>query len=155
LRQVGRRGVSRRACRRSQQWRRFEEHSVRLESSGRFGTPIRRPRLLRAADRLANSDTAISTIADSAGYRALDAFGRPFKGAYGQTPADYRAKGSHAAFKVANRDPDTAGFSVITVMLPPVRCAAIAHAGSYMQTDKAMGRFFTELASKKVAMQDQ
>src|ERR1700730_8350159 len=55
---------------------------------------IRRLRLLRAADRLANSATAIGDIAERAGYGSSDAFGRAFKEAYGQTPANYRATGS-------------------------------------------------------------
>jgi AraC family transcriptional regulator len=55
-------------------------------------------RLLRAADRLANSDLSTRTIAERAGYSGADSFGRAFREAYGKTPADYRATGSHAAF---------------------------------------------------------
>jgi AraC family transcriptional regulator len=120
-----------------------------------IGATIRRLRLLRAADRLANSDAAISTVANRAAYGSVDAFGRAFKETYGQTPADYRANGSHSAFKAANRKREAAGFAVITLTLPPVRCAAVAHAGAYMQIDRAMGRLFTELASQRVATSDQ
>jgi AraC family transcriptional regulator len=116
---------------------------------------IRRLRLLRAADRLANSDAPIKAIGEHAGYSAVDAFGRAFKEAYGQTPADYRANGSHAAFRIANRERDAHGFPVTTAALPPVRCAAVAHAGAYMQIDKAMGRLFTELASQNLIKPDQ
>jgi AraC family transcriptional regulator len=116
---------------------------------------IRRLRLLRAADRLANSDAPIRSIGEHAGYSAVDAFGRAFKEAYGQTPADYRANGSHSAFKAANRERDAHGFPVTTVTLPPLRCAAVAHAGAYMQIDKAMGRLFTALASQNLMTPDQ
>ena len=40
---------------------------------------VRRLRLLRAADRLANSSESIEIIAERAGYGALDAFARTFK----------------------------------------------------------------------------
>jgi AraC family transcriptional regulator len=116
---------------------------------------IRRLRLLRAADRLANSDTPIKSIGEHAGYSAVDAFARAFKEAYGQTPADYRANGSHSAFKAANRERDAGGFPVTTVTLPPLRCAAVAHAGAYMQIDKAMGRLFTVLGSQNLIKPDQ
>jgi AraC family transcriptional regulator len=116
---------------------------------------IRRLRLLRAADRLANSGDAIRAVAERAGYSSVDAFGRAFKEAYGHTPADYRANGSHSAFKAATRESDAAGFPVTTLTLPPVRCAAIGHAGAYMQIDKAIGRLFSELAFRNIMMPDQ
>jgi AraC family transcriptional regulator len=62
---------------------------------------IRRLRLSRAAERLANSDMALDVIAERAGYGSANAFGRAFKEAYGKSPTDYRATGSHAAFKAA------------------------------------------------------
>jgi AraC family transcriptional regulator len=108
---------------------------------------VRRLRLLRAADRLANSDEAIKTVAERAGYSAVDAFGRAFKEAYEKTPAEYRSSGSHSAFKAATREQDAKGFPVAIVTLPPMRCAAAAHIGPYMQIDKAMARLFSELAA--------
>jgi AraC family transcriptional regulator len=116
---------------------------------------IRRLRLLRAADRLANSDIPIKAIAERAGYSTADAFGRAFKETYVKTPADYRATGSHAAFKAATRVRDADGFPVVLQTLTPVRCASVAHSGSYMQIDRAMGRLFAELAAGKLMAQNQ
>lgn len=116
---------------------------------------IRRLRLSRAADRLANSDMAFDAIAGRAGYGSTDAFGRAFKEAYGKSPAAYRATGSHAAFKAALQAEDGAGFPVAVETLAAVRCASIAHAGAYMQIDHAMGRLFTVLATQEIAAPDQ
>jgi AraC family transcriptional regulator len=116
---------------------------------------LRRLRLLRAADRLANSATAIGDIAERAGYGSSDAFGRAFKEAYGQTPANYRATGRHAAFEAAIRKEDANGFPIATETMSPVRCASVAHSGSYLQIDRAMTRLFSELGARIVMKSDQ
>ena len=144
-------GLAEIACLSPYHWHRIYT-AMRAET---ISATIRRLRLLRAADRLANSDAPIKAIGEHAGYSAVDAFGRAFKEGYGQTPADYRANGSHAAFRTANRERDAHGFPVTTAVLPPVRCAAVAHAGAYMQIDKAMGRLFTALASQNLIKPDQ
>ena len=110
---------------------------------------IRRLRLARAADRLANSDAPISAIAARAGYGAADAFAHAFKDAYGKAPAAYRATGSHAVFKAAVQGEDSASFPVTIEMRAAVRCASVPHTGSYMQIDGAMGRLFAALAAQK------
>ena len=110
---------------------------------------IRRLRLQRAADRLANSDLEIGVIAARAGYSSTDTFGRAFKDAFGVSPAAYRERGSHAAFKAANAASDASGFPVMMETLPEQRCAGIDHTGSYMEIDHAMGRLFTELAARQ------
>src|ERR1700731_1591314 len=111
---------------------------------------IRRLRLLRAADRLANSDLPLGTIAERAGYSGADSFARTFREAYGQTPADYRATGSHAASKAATEAEDHQGFPIAPETLPATRCASVAHRGPYLQIDEAMGRLFTALAAQKL-----
>jgi AraC family transcriptional regulator len=111
---------------------------------------IRRLRLGRAADRLANSAQPIADIAAGAGYASPDSFGRAFAQAYGMPPAAYRAEGSHAAFKAANRKEDADGFPVSLEVLEPVRCAAITHRGSYMQIDRAMGQLFGALTAQQI-----
>lgn len=116
---------------------------------------VRRLRLSRAAERLANSQMALDMIAERAGYGSADAFGRTFKEAYGKSPADYRTTGSHAAFKAALRAEDGACFPVSIETLAPIRCASIAHIGSYMQIDHAMGRLFTALATQDIMAPDQ
>lgn len=116
---------------------------------------IRRLRLSRAAERLANTDIALDVIAGRAGYGSADAFGRAFKEAYRKSPADYRATGSHAAFKAALRAEDGAGFPISIETLAPIRCASVAHSGTYMQIDHAMGSLFTALAAQGIVATDR
>jgi AraC family transcriptional regulator len=109
---------------------------------------VKRLRLHRAADRLANSDLSIREVGKRAGYGSVESFSRAFKEAYGRSPLDYRANGSHAAFKAANAARDAAGFAVSIVDLPAMRCAGISHKGSYMEIDRAIGRLFEGLAAR-------
>lgn len=139
------------ACLSSYHWHRIYA-AMRGET---VSATIRRLRLLHAADRLANSDMPIRTIAGRAGYSTADSFARAFKDAYGKAPADYRARGSHAAFKAAAQAQDAEGFPVVIESLAAVRCASAAHTGSYMQIDRAMGRLFSELAARRIMAPDQ
>lgn len=126
-------------------------HWSRIYSAMRGETivaTIRRLRLQRAADRLANSDLDIGAVAARAGYGSTDTFGRAFRGAFGESPAAYREKGSHAGFKAANAASDASGFPVVVERLPERRCAGIDHLGSYMEIDHAMGKLFTELVAR-------
>jgi AraC family transcriptional regulator len=115
---------------------------------------IRRLRLARAADRLANSDMALDDISSRAGYGSSDTFGRAFKESYGKSPSDYRVSGSHKTFRAALIAADGAGFPVSVERLPPLRCASIAHTGPYMQIDHAMGRLFTALGGQGLLAAD-
>jgi AraC family transcriptional regulator len=134
----------------------FHWHRIYVAMRGEtLSATIRRLRLLRAADRLANSDLAIGAIADRAGYSGADSFGRAFRDAYGKSPADYRATGSHAAFKAATETDDHRGFPVVIETLPSVRCASVAHTGPYLQIDQAMARLFTAFAAQKIIAPDQ
>jgi len=103
---------------------------------------VRRLRLSRAADRLANSDADLTDIAKRAGYTTAEAFGRAFKQSYGMTPGLYRERGSHALFKAANRASDATGFPVEIVTLPAMYCISMPHKGSYMQISRAFERLF-------------
>jgi AraC family transcriptional regulator len=134
------------ACLSSYHWHRIYT-AMRGET---ITATIRRLRLSRAADRLANSDVAIFAIAERAGYGSADAFGRAFKEAYGATPAAYRAHGSHVAFKAANKQRNETGFAIVLENLPSTPCAAAAHSGSYMQIDRAMGQLFAELGAQRI-----
>jgi AraC family transcriptional regulator len=134
----------------------YHWHRIYVAMRGEtISATIRRLRLLRAADRLANSDLAIGMIGERAGYSGADSFARAFRDAYGKTPADYRATGSHAAFKAATEAEDHAGFPVAIETLPATRCASVAHTGAYMQIDQAMERLFTALAAQKMMGPDQ
>ncbi|WP_457579794.1 AraC family transcriptional regulator [Ensifer canadensis] len=132
-------------------------HWSRIYSAMRgetIASTIRRLRLQRAADRLANSDLDVRLVADRAGYSSVDTFGRAFRDAFGASPVAYRENGPHAAFRAANAAGDTNGFPVSVVTLPERRCASIDHRGSYMEIDRAMARLFTELAARR-ALPDQ
>jgi AraC family transcriptional regulator len=139
------------ACLSPYHWHRIYA-AVRGET---IAATVRRLRLLRAADRLANSSEPIKIIAEQAGYGALDAFARAFKERYGKTPADYRSNGSHAKFKAATRKQDITGFPIEIVSLPLTRCAAVTHIGPYLQIDSAMARLFSELAVNRLLTLDQ
>ncbi|MCF4167348.1 AraC family transcriptional regulator [Zavarzinia compransoris] len=120
-----------------------------------LGITIRRLRLQRAADRLANTGATVDVVADRAGYSSADSFARAFKDAYGQTPAAYRTTGSHARFKSAAETRDVTGFPVTIETLPCVRCASIPHSGPYMEIDRAMARLFGALAARDLVAADQ
>jgi len=134
----------------------YHWHRIYLAMRGEtVSATIRRLRLARAADRLANSDLSIRTIAEQAGYSVADSFARVFREAYDKTPADYRATGSHAAFMAATAAEDYEGFPIAIETLPATRCASVAHKGAYMQIDHAMGRLFAALAAQKMMTPDQ
>lgn len=105
---------------------------------------VRRLRLARAADRLANSDADIAEVARRAGYSTSEAFSRVFKQFYGLTPGAYRDGGSHQLFKQANRASDATGFPVEIVTLPAMRCIGVHHQGHYMQISRAFERLFAK-----------
>lgn len=130
------------ACLSSYHW-----HRIYTAMSGEtVATTLRRLRLQRAADRLANSDMAIASIARLAQYGSQDAFARAFREAYGKAPNAYRETGSHAAFKVADANADAAAFAVSIEHHDAVRCICVPHAGPYLQIDAAIGRLFSTLA---------
>jgi AraC family transcriptional regulator len=122
---------------------RWHWHRVYTAMQGEtVAVTVRRLRLSRAADRLANSDADIGQVARRAGYTTAEAFGRAFKQSYGMTPGAYREGGSHALFKAANRESDAAGFAVEIVKLPAMRYASLSHRGSYMLISRAFERLF-------------
>lgn len=126
---------------------RWHWHRVYTAMQGEtVAATVRRLRLARAADRLANSDADMGEIARRAGYTTPEAFGRAFKQSYDMTPGAYREGGSHALFKAANRASDATGFPVEIVTLPVMHCASVPHRGSYMQISRAFERLFATAA---------
>ena len=140
---IGIEELSQVACLSSYHWHRIY-HAMSGET---VAATLRRLRLQRAADRLANSDMDISKIAGLAQYGSQDAFSRAFRDAYGTSPAAYRRGGSHAAFKAANAKVDAAGFEVVIEHHDAVRCVSVPHQGPYLQIDAAMGALFGALAA--------
>lgn len=134
------------ACLSSYHW-----HRIYTAMTGEtVATTLRRLRLQRAADRLANSDMEISMIASLAQYGSQDAFSRAFRDTYGKTPAAYRQGGSHAAFKAAHAAADAQGFKVTIEHHEAVRCVSVPHTGPYLQIDAAMGQLFGALAQAEL-----
>lgn len=124
---------------------RWHWHRVYTAMQGEtVAATVRRLRLARAADRLANSGGDIAEIATRAGYSTAEAFARAFKQSYGATPAAYREAGSHSRFKAAQLAVDAVGFPVELVELSALRCIARPHRGSYMAIDRAFGQLFAE-----------
>jgi AraC-like DNA-binding protein len=66
--------------------RRFEE-----ETGLTWRAVLRRMRILRAIELLADGDTSITRVAFSVGYRSLSAFNAAFLELTGRTPTEYRA----------------------------------------------------------------
>lgn len=134
------------ACLPSYHW-----HRIYTAMTGEtVANTLRRLRLQRAADRLANSDIEISMIATLAQYGSQDAFSRAFCNMYGKAPAAYRQGGSHASFKAANAKADAEGFKVAVEHHDAVRCISVTHAGPYLQIDAAMGQLFGALAKAEM-----
>ena len=88
-------------------------------------------------------------------YGSADAFGRAFKEAYGKSPADYRATGSHMAFKASLQAQDAAGFpvSIETLRSDPLRQRRSC--GDVYADRSCDGRLFTALATQEIVAPDQ
>lgn len=138
------------ACLSSYHW-----HRIYTAMSGEtVAITLRRLRLQRAADRLANSDMLISKIARLAQYSSQDAFSRAFRKAYGKAPGAYRQSGSHAAFKAAISSGNAHSFGVSIEHHTAVRCISVPHVGSYLQIDAAMGKLFGTLAKSNMLLEN-
>ncbi len=129
------------ACLSPYHWHRIYK-SMRGETVAKT---IKRLRLQRAADRLANSDMPIADIASRSQYTTAESFNRAFKAEFNLPPAAYRERGSHAKFKRAMAENNADGFAVQMVDFPETVCACVAHTGSYMKIDQAMGKLFAQL----------
>ena len=113
-------------------------------------TTLKRLRLERAADKLANTEMSILTIAQSAQYSSTEAFGRAFKQMYSMTPAKYRTNGSHNEFKQANLLSDHTRFEVLIEPIDVSTCASVPHLGSYMKINHAMSTLLGALAEQNL-----
>lgn len=60
------------------------------ETGQRWGEILRRMRMIRAIEMLAETDLAVTEIALSVGYQSLSAFNASFRSFTGQTPTAYR-----------------------------------------------------------------
>lgn len=102
----------------------------------------RRMRLHAAAVALARGTEPIARIARRAGYGSLAAFGRAFAATYGLPPAAFRRRGVAMSSPIrAILEDDTMQDPVIETM-PPLRLAAIPHAGAYDKIGGAFDRLY-------------
>jgi AraC family transcriptional regulator len=129
-------------------------------------TPLelqRRLRLERAAFQLFAPDTAVTTIAFSAGYESHEAFTRAFRAAYGCSPSEYRqARLAERASCVRapqieiaarcsihfrperSREPfiidQGAAMNVTIKQMPELRLVTVHHVGAYSRISDAFAR---------------
>lgn len=108
---------------------------------------VRRLRLTRAANELANSDAPVEAIAKRSGYDNLQSFTRIFADAYGMPPARYRREGSHTVFNPAQNGAPKSHYDVQIRTLPALTVATEPHAGDYMNIGMAFDRLFGRLAT--------
>jgi AraC family transcriptional regulator len=103
---------------------------------------VRRLRLHRAAVELITGELPVARVARRAGYGRQEAFTRAFKAAYGVPPARYRA--SFVPIRTANRQEDamdtTTPYEVSVRHVSPIRVAALAHQGPYMNIGSTFER---------------
>jgi len=108
---------------------------------------VRRLRLMRAANELANTDGPVEAIARRSGYDNLQSFTRIFAEAYGMPPARYRREGSHTAFNPAQNGAPTPHYAVEVRHLPAMTIATEPHVGDYMNIGMAFDRLFGRLGA--------
>jgi len=126
---------------------RWHWHRVYAAMRGETVTAaVRRLRLQRAADLLANSADSIEEVARRSGYDNLQSFTRIFAEAYGMPPARYRKEGSHIAFNAAENGAPNEHYDVQIRPVPAMTLVTAPHTGSYMDVGQAFGRLFGRLA---------
>ncbi len=108
---------------------------------------VRRLRLMRAADELANTKATVEAIARRSGYANVQSFTRIFGDAYGMAPAQYRREGTHTAFNPGQDAAPTSHYDVQVVGLEPLTVVTEPHAGSLMSIGMAFDRLFGRLGS--------
>ncbi|QPF72120.1 AraC family transcriptional regulator [Roseateles sp. DAIF2] len=115
---------------------------------------LRRLRLQRGSAYLANTGLAVAEIARRCGYPNAQSFTRAFRGAFGCGPSEYRARGSHVAFRSGGSAPLEAGYQVELRRVPALVLAGLPHRGSYMGVGKAFELAYAKLAAVGLARPD-
>ena len=114
---------------------------------------VRRLRLQRAANDLANGDLPVEAVGRRSGYDNVASFTRAFSDAYGMPPARYRQEGSHSVFNPAQNNAPQPHFDVRVVALPEQRAAIENHTGSLMEIGGTFDRLFGRLAGRGLLKQ--
>lgn len=111
---------------------------------------LRRLRLHRAAGELVRGTDEIASIARHAGYGSVEAFTRAFGQTYGITPAAYRRQGRLVPPPDRHPEQEEALYDVTIRDLPPLRVAAMAHNGPYMDIGTTFERLYAWTAARGV-----
>ncbi len=97
---------------------------------------VKRLRLHRAAEALANGDLAVADIARRCGYENVQSFTRIFAASYGLPPAQYRQHGSHTRYRELPQTRSDLMFQVEIKNLPAIHAVTLNHSGSYQSIGK-------------------
>ncbi|MCA8898798.1 MAG: AraC family transcriptional regulator [Hyphomonas sp.] len=125
---------------------RFHWHRVYRAMTGETAAQtVRRLRLSRAADELAQTSRPIAQIAERAGYATPAAFSRAFASAHGVPPAEFRAGGMHAVLSQAIQEENALAFPIDIRTLPRRPAIGLVHEGPYVEIGRTFERLFSEL----------
>jgi AraC family transcriptional regulator len=114
---------------------------------------VKRLRLQRAANELANSNAPVEAIARRSGYDNVQSFTRIFAEAYGMPPARYRQQGSHTAFNAAENGAPRAHYDIRVVTLAEMHVAVEDHVGPFIDIGQAFDRLFGRLTGQGLLSQ--
>ena len=133
------------ACLSAYHWHRVY-HALHGET---IAATVKRLRLHRAAGDIAHTSLTMQEVARRSGYDNLQSFTRIFKSVYGLPPAQYRERGSHAAFRpAAGSASGPVDHEVTIVMRPELQAAGVEHRGSYMEIGRAFATLYGRLAAR-------
>lgn len=122
---------------------RFHWHRIYQAMTGETtAQTVRRLRLARAAEDLAQTSRPLAMIAERAGYASQSAFTRAFTAAHGLAPAAFRQAGMHAALQQAIQEDNSMAFRVDIRRLPARPAVGLLHQGSYVQIGQTFERLF-------------
>lgn len=108
---------------------------------------LRRLRLHRGAGYLATTTLPVARIAQKCGYPNPQSFTRAFRQQHGLSPAEFRRRGEHQAFRPGTPAAQAWAGQVEIRVLPAITVAGLPHRGSYMLIGKAFETARTRLAA--------
>ncbi|WP_454020149.1 AraC family transcriptional regulator [Azospirillum sp. Marseille-Q6669] len=109
---------------------------------------LRRLRLHRAAGDLVKGGDGMEQVARRAGYGSVEAFTRAFGQVYGLSPGAYRRQGRLVPPSDQPPDEERSMHDVTIRDLPPLRVAAMAHQGPYMNIGTTFERLYAWAAGR-------
>ncbi|GAA4253550.1 helix-turn-helix domain-containing protein [Azospirillum formosense] len=109
---------------------------------------LRRLRLHRAAGDLVRGGDGVAQVARRAGYGSVEAFTRAFGQVYGLSPGAYRRQGRLVPPPDQPPDEERNMHDVTIRDLPPLRVAAMAHQGPYIDIGTTFERLYAWAAGR-------